>query len=1423
MPVTSSDIKIQNNSSAIQESNILSCINYPIDTNNNTALHLSVAFNDHTLSCLLLLKGANPNAENKSGITPTMSAKRLSNTKLLKILKQFGGKLPHTEERIRHSIFGTAAVAGVSPKRTKSDLYENFEKLGVGIVSNAEKRKSSAAGDSNVMINIPRKLSVDVSSPGLLEKQTFAKLSFCENVVVIGTSPSSITSTTVKETTDMKIIPTAGAQQHQFHDKMQSISEFENDSQIITTNNCVILQFYDACYLGLSNLVSTELFLQNLSAKDKYGCTALMKAAYNNHIDIVKKIIDVRTIKDLQNAVNIDEEDNMGMTALTWACINGNDQIVRILLELGGANIDGARTMRRSVPTPLIAAIYSGVEELVWYIINKKADINLEIGNGINAIMVAFYMKKKKIVKLLHSNGAKWNKTTGEFDNNKLMQGIIKLNQFKIFEAWKEDLESIKQKEMCQKDKLLLMTAEDLDYFRDIGNMTNKASKSNNDIRFLSVDTTDSNERPRSRRKSGNRDGMNFEKLFDQNSEVMGLSAQLPTKGTILDELYISVFSSVMQLIITANKNQKNEFVAISAKAIYHASEIIRAIEDMQSALFSDTNLEKINLIDEKCNGIYEKSPLLIQISEATKLLNTEDSRNLLISTRIAVGVWPPPNAISEMIKTAAALAKSSRKLTMLANIIGFFPLLGKDLMQNSFQSTPKSPTNERESPNHFSSFSDIKRQNKLQIIEEATKQSTTLSAHQETPEEPDLTYEFFQTLDNLVKQFVTTVSELKKLHTNHLKEEFLSATTNIVSKADAIIEEIKNFEVLGEIDESLMLEYEDLHSETVICPGIPSGLLGKLLPPDLILPTPIGPLIDEICLEVKETADEVLLKGALASGVWPPPSASNDMLTATIPCAMAVKRLIVLAKHCTVRIRNVKREEISRKEMWKKECFQNEKVKQMFKLWDNPNQNESESKVTLSDEESNILSESTDGIILERGQIRGGRLVQIIERMTSHVQADLELVNIVLLTHHSITTSIDLLNHLVKRYSITPPYGLEKNLFHLLIDKKIVPIRLNVSNVIKIWLEKHFDEDFSENIPLILKLREFISKKISKDFESVSLQLMEILNRKLEGKEELLQPNLLTETIFPNQSKPILPKFCVSATSTELGTFIKSDARNIFEIDPLELARQLTLAEFNNFVQVKPFECTDQIWGEKRKKEMGDGKILPCSGIMRMIRHTNNVMSQWIASNIVSSENIKIRAATLRYFMQLALHCRDLNNYNGITGVVAGMSMAAVTRLKKTWQLVAEKFPKIFEAYREVQDIVSPKSQYANYRKQLKNVQPPLIPFLGVYLTDLTFIELGNPDFIPNTHYINIDKRRKVYSNIHGIAFYQSQSYHELLFSIPSLQEFLERICGDIQSDVVRLSANPVSLGDDEMYERSLIVEPREEDSDDEDADEDD
>lgn len=89
-----------------------------------------------------------------------------------------------------------------------------------------------------------------------------------------------------------------------------------------------------------------------------------------------------------------------------------------------------------------------------------------------------------------------------------------------------------------------------------------------------------------------------------------------------------------------------------------------------------------------------------------------------------------------------------------------------------------------------------------------------------------------------------------------------------------------------------------------------------------------------------------------------------------------------------------------------------------------------------------------------------------------------------------------------------------------------------------------------------------------------------------------------------------------------------------------------------------------------------------------------------------------------------------------------------------------------------------------------------PCIPFLGVYLTDLTFIELGNPDFLKKSHYINFSKRFKVYKLIKECLDYQKMNY-DLQVVLPIFQFFV-----DLDSQTF--------TSEDLLYGLSLELEPK-------------
>ena len=113
------------------------------------------------------------------------------------------------------------------------------------------------------------------------------------------------------------------------------------------------------------------------------------------------------------------------------------------------------------------------------------------------------------------------------------------------------------------------------------------------------------------------------------------------------------------------------------------------------------------------------------------------------------------------------------------------------------------------------------------------------------------------------------------------------------------------------------------------------------------------------------------------------------------------------------------------------------------------------------------------------------------------------------------------------------------------------------------------------------------------------------------------------------------------------------------------------------------------------------------------------------------------------------------------------------------------------------MRNLIASAKNFVRYRETLRLANPPCIPFLGVYLTDLTFIEDGIPSHIKGTELINFSKRTKTAEVIRDIQQYQNVPYS--LKPVPELQDWVFE------------NMRNAGTSDDDMFAQSLKVEPRE------------
>eukprot|EP00009_Paramoeba_aestuarina_P009755 CAMPEP_0201539976 /NCGR_PEP_ID=MMETSP0161_2-20130828/70694_1 /ASSEMBLY_ACC=CAM_ASM_000251 /TAXON_ID=180227 /ORGANISM="Neoparamoeba aestuarina, Strain SoJaBio B1-5/56/2" /LENGTH=359 /DNA_ID=CAMNT_0047947407 /DNA_START=35 /DNA_END=1115 /DNA_ORIENTATION=- len=133
------------------------------------------------------------------------------------------------------------------------------------------------------------------------------------------------------------------------------------------------------------------------------------------------------------------------------------------------------------------------------------------------------------------------------------------------------------------------------------------------------------------------------------------------------------------------------------------------------------------------------------------------------------------------------------------------------------------------------------------------------------------------------------------------------------------------------------------------------------------------------------------------------------------------------------------------------------------------------------------------------------------------------------------------------------------------------------------------------------------------------------------------------------------------------------------------------------------------------------------------------------------------------------------LNNFNGMMEILSGINSSPVRRMKKTFQGIGKDYTKRFHV---IEELLAHAHSYRNYRKHLNSIIPPCIPYLGVCLTDLTFVLDGNTDYLENENkedLVHFFKWRKVSEIIVELKDYQTAVY--TLDSLPPISLFLRSL----------------------------------------------
>lgn len=350
---------------------------------------------------------------------------------------------------------------------------------------------------------------------------------------------------------------------------------------------------------------------------------------------------------------------------------------------------------------------------------------------------------------------------------------------------------------------------------------------------------------------------------------------------------------------------------------------------------------------------------------------------------------------------------------------------------------------------------------------------------------------------------------------------------------------------------------------------------------------------------------------------------------------------------------------------------------------------------------------------------IRCATLEKLVERLTYHKHQP-SILEAFLITYRFFSSPRELLKLLIERFNIPdPPIHLMYPGFNgsprceRMVKQNIrrfrqeysKPVKMRVINVLKSWVKNHF-YDFEKEPELLADLVRFLDE-VHKN-EVVLRGLIEPIQKSIEKQIKAMEiKKSLEPEIMLSRKPPEILWFTAKANEPE--------SFNILTLHPVELARQLTLLQFDLFRAIKPSELINA--------------ANETSPSLKSLSRQHTLFSYWIQRCILKEDSLDKRAAIYNRTVEIMGALRNLNNYNGLLSVGSAVQATPIDRLAHTKKTLTNANSKYLVEYLELTEDHQKKLEMA-----LKRCNPPCIPYMGSYQTKLLQAREGNRTFIEET-----------------------------------------------------------------------------------------
>eukprot|EP01117_Protostelium_nocturnum_P014005 TRINITY_DN5285_c0_g1_i1.p1 TRINITY_DN5285_c0_g1~~TRINITY_DN5285_c0_g1_i1.p1 ORF type:complete len:945 (+),score=355.88 TRINITY_DN5285_c0_g1_i1:302-3136(+) len=301
---------------------------------------------------------------------------------------------------------------------------------------------------------------------------------------------------------------------------------------------------------------------------------------------------------------------------------------------------------------------------------------------------------------------------------------------------------------------------------------------------------------------------------------------------------------------------------------------------------------------------------------------------------------------------------------------------------------------------------------------------------------------------------------------------------------------------------------------------------------------------------------------------------------------------------------------------------------------------------------------------------------------------------------------------------------------------------------------------------PIILKIIEFMKLWLKADLPMLTQTGMIQRIKSFVDELALYQP-VAANRILDEELGGLSGKSKINRTASlkwkplKMSLLVES-FNSLEDIDPEEMARQMTLIEHAQLSNISASEFMKQRWVKGKTED---------APVIHAMAESFNQTSAWISTLILTPLAVDQRAIMLSRWIYMAKTFCELGNFNGVLEVLSSLNSSAVFRLRQTWDLLPPKSVSIFNSLNK---IMNPEGHYSAYKEAIKKCHPPIVPQMGLTLTDILMIDEGNPTYLAENNFVNIGKLELLSNNVKDIINNARQPYS--LLKHDKIYEFLTK-----------------------------------------------